>query len=155
MEGSYVMLHAKLGPAHAVRNSFLQRAPVGPAIMRNAVAGNYGTGAIGTPPTMYENRIFRVGQKIQCLRDLIVGRRMHSIQRDIDIMHAGRLYRLLFRFARMFVVRAKVDDGFDSQFRQTCPSFALRLCAAINPCAYLMEVGYALWRSVGGECPQT
>src|ERR1019366_9028402 len=140
MEGQHVALHAKLDPAHAVRRGFLQGPSITPAVVCDAVAGDDRAGAVRPPAAVHEYGARGVVQQGERLRGLLIGWRMDAAERHVDIMHSGRLDRLLFRLAGMLACRAQVDDGLDPQLGQADPAFALGLRATVDPLVHLAEV---------------
>src|ERR1017187_9703596 len=52
----YITAHPALQPAHAESAGFFQRLPVSPAIVRDPVARDDGTGPVGAAPAVDENR---------------------------------------------------------------------------------------------------
>src|SRR5580700_9120081 len=75
MEGQHIVLHTELEPTHAVRFGFLQGPPIGPSIVRDAVAGNHRSGTVRAAAAVYEYRAGGIVHQGDRLRDLFIGRR--------------------------------------------------------------------------------
>ena len=133
------MLHCKFQRTHAEGFCLGKGLLVGPMIVRDAVAGDGGAGAVRSASAVDEDGPRRVIiQDRKNGRDLRVGRSLVTVPRHAHVMHACLLDGVSFRsFA------AQVDHGLDADFGQTGKALAVRLGATVDMFVNLMKIRYA------------
>ena len=106
------LLHSPFQPAHPETLGFVQSFLISPFVMRDSVAGNYGTGAILAAQTMDVDRAGLCFEKLQNLSDLPrvrLGDRTHWL---VDVADSKPLYYRLFTSINS---SPQIDYGLDGE----------------------------------------
>ncbi len=104
------LLHPPLQPAHPKAPGFVQSFLISPFVMRDSVAGNYGTGAILAAQTMDVNRAGLCFKQLQNLTDLLRTRFRNCTHRLVDVANTKFLH---YGFLTAVHSGPQIDHGFD------------------------------------------
>src|SRR5690348_13917201 len=110
----YVRAHAAFDEAHSVLPCLQERSVVVPAVMLNSVTRYNRTRAVLPTPAVHKPRLRIVAkeQREHALH-LLVGRRRELAERNVYVLHAQLLGRLLFRL-HAFARSSQIDIDLDA-----------------------------------------
>ncbi len=137
-----IVLHGALHPAHPVITGFVESPLVLPALVLDAITGDYGTSTVFPAAAVYENRPCRaVVEYGENLRHLLLAWSAHAVHGDADIVHTQLLHSLLFGQGTLFT-ELKIDHGLHPQLGQALKALAVGPRAAVEVRIHFMEIGH-------------